>query len=87
ACAFARERGLATLIGTETAGRLLPGSGFKVGHGYLVILPRAAYVTWSGETYEGRGIEPDVSVPWLVDAYREGCDNQLEKAVEVVTGL
>ena len=29
--AFASENGLAKLVGTETAGRLIPGSGFKVG--------------------------------------------------------
>jgi len=37
---------MATIVGTETAGRLIPGSGFKVGHGYVAIFPRAAYITW-----------------------------------------
>jgi carboxyl-terminal processing protease len=86
-CAFARERGLATLVGTETAGRLIPGSGFKVGHGYLVIFPKAAYVTWGGEVFEGRGLKPDVFEAWSADAFREGRDNQLERAIEVVNGL
>jgi carboxyl-terminal processing protease len=35
-CAFARENNLAKIVGTETAGRLIPGSGFKVGQGYMV---------------------------------------------------
>jgi C-terminal processing protease CtpA/Prc len=86
-CAFARERGLATLVGTETAGRLIPGSGFKVGHGYLVIFPKAAYVTWGSEIFEGRGLKPDVLEPWSADAFREGRDNQLERAIEIVNGL
>jgi C-terminal processing protease CtpA/Prc len=84
-CAFARERRLATLVGTETAGRLLPGSGFKAGHGYMVIFPKAAYVTWSGETFEGRGIRPDIVEEWSEAAFREGRDNQLERAIRVIT--
>lgn len=86
-CAFARERGLATIVGTETAGRLIPGSGFKVGHGYRVIIPKAAYITWAGETFEGRGIQPDIYIPWSPELYGEGRDGQLEKAIEVVRSL
>lgn len=83
-CAFARENNLAKIVGTETAGRLIPGSGFKVGHGYMVIMPKAAYITWGGQRFEGKGIQPDVCVPWLPEAYGAGRDNQLECAVGVV---
>jgi C-terminal processing protease CtpA/Prc len=58
-CAFAQENGLAKLLGTETAGRLIPGSGFKVGHGYIAIFPKAAYITWAGRTFEGQGATTD----------------------------
>ena len=51
--AFAKENGLATIVGTETAGRLTPGSGFKVGHGYMLVMPKAAYITWGGKRFEG----------------------------------
>lgn len=81
--AFAAENKLATIVGSETAGRLLGGTGFKVGHGYLVILPKAAFYTWQGKSYEGHGIKPDVSVPWSAEAVRQGRDNQLERAVEL----
>jgi C-terminal processing protease CtpA/Prc len=86
-CAFARENGLAKIVGTETAGRLIPGSGFKVGHGYMVIMPKAAYITWGGQTFEGRGIHPDVVVPWSPEEYAAGRDNQLESAKGVITEL
>ena len=86
-CAFARENGLAKIIGSQTAGRLIPGSGFKVGHGYMVIMPKAAYITWGGQTFEGHGIEPDVVVPWSPEAYASGRDNQLESAMDVVREL
>lgn len=81
--AFAAENKLATIVGAETAGRLLGGTGFKVGHGYLVILPKAAFYTWHGKSYEGHGITPDVSVPWSLEAARKGQDNQLERAVDI----
>jgi len=86
-CAFARENSLAKIVGTETAGRLIPGSGFKVGQGYMLIMPKAAYITWGGQTFEGKGIAPDVLVPWSPEAYAEGEDNQLERAAEIVREL
>src|ERR1700676_2949068 len=54
--AFASENGLAKLVGTETAGRLIPGSGFKVGFGYMLVMPKAEYVTWHGHRFEGSGV-------------------------------
>jgi C-terminal processing protease CtpA/Prc len=86
-CAFARENHLATIVGNETGGRLIPGSGFKVGYGYRVILPNAEYITWQGQTFEGQGVVPDVLVPWSLDAARSGVDNQLNTAIEIVSSL
>jgi carboxyl-terminal processing protease len=62
--AFAAENGLAKLVGTETAGRLIPGSGFKVGYGYMLVMPKAEYVTWSGRRFEGSGVRPDIAATW-----------------------
>ncbi len=42
--AFASENRLAKLVGTETAGRLIPGSGFKVGYGHMLVMPKADHV-------------------------------------------
>jgi C-terminal processing protease CtpA/Prc len=86
-CAFARENSLATIVGTETAGRLIPGSAFRVGYGYLVIMPKAAYITWHGNRYEGRGIAPDVLVPWSPSDWASGRDNQLEEASKLVAKM
>lgn len=74
--AFASENGLAKLIGTETAGRLIPGSGFKAGHGYMLVMPKAEYLTWHGKRFEGSGVKPDLEVPWIPS----DIDNQLEAA-------
>jgi C-terminal processing protease CtpA/Prc len=62
--AFATENGLAKVVGTETAGRLIPGSGFKVGYGYMLVMPKAEYVTWGGQRFEGAGVKPNVMVAW-----------------------
>jgi C-terminal processing protease CtpA/Prc len=82
--AFALENHLATIVGTETAGRLIPGSGFKVGHGYMLIMPKAQYITWQGHRFEGSGVTPDVEVPWSPESFAAGVDNQLETAVKFV---
>jgi len=85
--AFAEENNLATIVGTKTPGRLLSGSAFKVGHGYILGLPVAGYLTWQGRMLENNGIAPTVSADLSRDALREGRDAQLEIAVEVVKTL
>jgi C-terminal processing protease CtpA/Prc len=79
--AFASEYRLATLVGTKTAGRLVATSAFKVGFGYRVVLPVAAYYTWHGTNLEGRGVLPDVEEPVSPDALLNGRDNQLARGV------
>jgi C-terminal processing protease CtpA/Prc len=82
--AFASEYGLATLVGTKTPGRLVAMSAFKVGFGYRVALPVAAYFTWQGTNLEGRGVEPDIVEPISPEALWRGEDNQLAKARELL---
>lgn len=83
--AFASEYGLATLVGTKTAGRLVATTAFKVGHGYRVALPVAAYFTWKERNIEGVGVVPDRAVNMDVEQLWNGCDNQLEQALAFVT--
>jgi carboxyl-terminal processing protease len=85
--AFAEENNLATIVGTKTPGRLLSGSAFKVGHGYILGLPVAAYLTWQGRMLENNGIVPSVVADLSREALREGKDTQLENAVEMVRNL
>jgi len=81
--AFAEENNLATIVGTKTPGRLLSGSAYKVGHGYILGLPVAAYLTWQGRMIENNGIVPKVAIDLSRDALRDERDSQLEKAVDV----
>jgi C-terminal processing protease CtpA/Prc len=78
--AFASEYGLATLVGVKTAGRLVAASSFKVGFGYRVALPVAAYFSWQGNSLEGRGVLPDIEERLSPEALWHGEDNQLERA-------
>ena len=78
---FASEYRLATLVGAKTAGRLVATSAFKVGFGYRVALPVAAYFTWKGTNLEGRGVVPDIEEPVSPQSLWSGKDNQLERAL------
>jgi C-terminal processing protease CtpA/Prc len=79
--AFASEYRLATLVGTKTAGRLVATSAFKVGHGYRIAIPVAAYYTWQGRSLEGVGVTPDVEEPFSAEAVWQGRDPQLDRAL------
>jgi len=81
------ENNLATIVGTKTPGRLLSGGAFRVGHGYILGLPVAAYLTWQGRMLENNGISPAVTAELSREALREGRDTQLEKAIGVVQDL
>ena len=85
--AFAEENNLATIVGTKTPGRLLSGSAYKVGHGYILGLPVAAYLTWQGRMLENNGIVPKFSIELSRDELRQGRDCQLETAIEVAKKL
>ena len=81
---FAKENSLATIVGTETPGRLISRTGTKVGGGYQLVFPVAAYQSWNGTRIEGRGIEPDIRVAWSFEDAQRGEDTQLDRALEVL---
>ena len=81
---FAQENGLATIIGMKTAGRLVTRRASKLGFGYRLVIPIAAYVSAKGTQIEGNGITPDISIPWSFDDTAAGVDRQLESAIETL---
>jgi carboxyl-terminal processing protease len=85
--AFASENKLATIVGSTTPGRLLAGHSFRVGQGYRIALPVAAYYTWNGTFLEGKGVAPDVEERFSVSAIRKGCDAQLRRAMDIAKAL
>lgn len=81
---FVKENRLATLVGMKTSGRLNAHCTFKVGFGYRLMIPVAAYVTWNGSRVEGHGVEPDVPLDWSFRDAQQGRDVQLDRAIEIV---
>jgi C-terminal processing protease CtpA/Prc len=81
---FAKENSLATIVGTTTPGRLISRTGTKVGAGYRLVFPVAAYQSWNGTRIEGQGIEPDIRVAWSFEDAQRGEDTQLDRALEVL---
>lgn len=84
---FASEQKLAALIGTPTAGKLLGFATASLGHGCFFTLPTVNYLTWSGQSFEGSGVIPDVHVPFQPEAAVKGVDIQLEAAVQYARNL
>ena len=84
---FAKENGLATIVGTKTPGHLAARSAFKVGLGYRITIPIGAFISWKGTRIEGHGVDPDVIIPWSYEDARQGVDTQLDKAVEIANAL
>lgn len=84
---FASEHKLATLIGTPTSGKLLGFATVPVGHECFFTLPTVNYLTWSGKSFEGSGVKPDIHVPFQPEAVAKGADVQLEAAVQYARKL
>jgi carboxyl-terminal processing protease len=85
--AFAEENQLATIVGTKTPRRLLSGSAFKAGFGYIVGLPVAAYLTWEGRLIEGKGVSPNIPVALSPEQLLASEDPQMQKALELVRDM
>jgi C-terminal processing protease CtpA/Prc len=85
--AFAEENRLATIVGTKTPGRLLSGTTFRVGSGYILGLPVAAYLTWQGCMIEGKGVTPSIPVELSPDQLLAGQDTPMENALGIVKNI
>lgn len=83
--AFAADQGRVQIVGTPTPGRVVGANSFKVGSGYRLALPIAAYHTWEGEVLEGRGVTPMITTSFAPEAVSEGRDAQLVSAQDAFT--
>jgi C-terminal processing protease CtpA/Prc len=81
---FAQENQLAKILGVKTPGRLVSRSATKLGCGYRLVVPVAAYISAKGTQIEGSGIVPDINVPWSFTDALGGKDNQLAAGVETL---
>jgi carboxyl-terminal processing protease len=74
---FAQEYRLAIIAGEKTPGHLVTRSAFKLGSGYRLVIPVAAYVSAKNSRIEGIGITPDVPASWSFKSAVSDEDNQL----------
>lgn len=73
---------IGAVIGTKTAGAVLGGRPFLLQDGSLLYLA-VADVFVNGERLEGKGVTPDIQVPFQLE-YAQGKDPQKERAIEVL---
>lgn len=81
---FAQERGLATIVGMPTPGRLVSHRGFDIGHGLTLVIPTGAYVSWMGNRLDGTGLKPDMLADWSYKATIERKDVQMQAARQLL---
>lgn len=77
-----QDYGLGKIIGTQTYGKGVVQKIFDLKDGTCVKLTIAEYYTPKGRNINGKGITPDVEIPYEYDEKHPEADNQLEKAVE-----
>ena len=73
---------IGTVIGTPTAGAVLAGQPFLMDDSSLLYVA-VANVLVDGERLEGKGITPDLTVPFSLE-YAQGADPQKEQAIEAL---
>jgi carboxyl-terminal processing protease len=77
-----KKYGIGTLVGTKTAGAVVGGRAFLLDDGNLLYLA-VVDVLVDGERLEGKGVIPDVEVPFPLE-YARGKDPQIDKSIELL---
>lgn len=79
-----KDYGIGTLVGMTSYGKGIVQRILTLTDGSAVKLTVSDYYTPNGNNIHEVGIAPDVEVPFDSEAYKNGTDNQLEKAIEVL---
>lgn len=82
--AFARNEGIARVIGTRTPGEVLGAANFHVGSDYRLRMPITAWYTAKDQLIEGGGVEPDIHEANTLESLVSGRDLPMEKAQAVL---
>lgn len=70
------------VVGAKTAGAVVAGTAFLMPDGSLLYLAVADVYVDGNQRLEGKGVAPDVMVPFSPE-YTRGADPQKERALEV----
>jgi tricorn protease len=79
-----RQKGLGPVIGMTTNGAVIGTYDVTLVNGTRFRVPVAGWFTTEGVDLENMGVKPDFEVPYSYEAYRDGRDPQIRKAVEVL---
>lgn len=71
------------VVGSKTAGAVLAGRPFVMQDGSVLYLAVADVLLDDNQRLEGKGITPDINVPFSLE-YAQGADAQKERAIETV---
>ena len=77
--------GVGKIVGMTTYGKGVVQQLVNLGDGTCLKVTIAEYFTAAGRSINKKGITPDVEVEYVADPDHEDADNQLDKAIEVVT--
>lgn len=77
-----RKLKIGPIIGVATAGGVIGTSAYGLWDGGMIRMPSNGAYAIDGENLEGNGRKPDFAVPFDPNAWNQGRDTQLEKAVE-----
>lgn len=84
-----QDTGYGTILGTTTFGKGIVQSIWGLPSGGAIKLTTAKYFTPNGNNIHGKGIVPDVELPYEFlggenDTYSVEFDNQIQKAIEIL---
>ncbi len=82
-----KDYNIGKLVGTTTFGKGIVQKVINLSDGSAIKLTVSSYFTPNGNNIHGIGIEPDVEVAFDAELYKNGTDNQLEKAKEVLADM
>src|SRR6185437_564301 len=75
--AFARNEGVAHVVGTRTPGEVLGAANFHVGSDYKLRIPITAWYTAKDQLIEGGGVEPEIKESTTIDSLLSKRDLQM----------
>lgn len=82
--ALVQESKRGRIVGRTTAGAVLLSYELKLPEDFRLRLAFRDYLTPNGRRLEGKGVEPDVSVPFTIDNVRRQRDPDLARALELL---
>lgn len=80
-----RLHSTARFVGRASAGELLSGERFKVGHGWTLTVPVHGLWGADGRDFADRSVQPDQAVAWTREDYCSGRDPDMEVAMRMLT--